>query len=382
MGNGDFFSDSFDDAAGRESYDEALAKFKDACEEGIEATMLFTEDEFLYIIEHYMSKDNEVMVLKTSELAFEQHSYSVDLLVRLVDSLLMCGNIPRALYMLEQYKDSFPNNRDIVFLYARAYINQGEYEKAKRGIEDMLSESDDIADYADSFASLGQDCIDAGNFEAALDYFLQADKLVKDPVEFSNDIAFCYERLDQLDKAELYYNLFLDKDPFNDNVWFNIGTVYAKKMMFDEAIEAFEYSLALNGGNSSSLYNLAVVFLNLERFAESVDCFNQFNELEPDNIPGLIGLANAQMGLREFKGAYDTFCNAYDIDPQCDEALLGLSSVMAIRDYLNGDKGGFFLRLNEIVKKDSSWVGTIYKILPQLGSDGEFIAFMESVKKS
>lgn len=88
------------------------------------------------------------------------------------------------------------------------------------------------------------------------------------------------------------------------------------------------------------------------------------------------------MGLREFKGAYDTFCNAYDIDPQCDEALLGLSSVMAIRDYLNGDKGGFFLRLNEIVKKDSSWVGTIYKILPQLGSDGEFIAFMESVKKS
>ena len=179
----------------------------------------------------------------------------------------------------------------------------------------------------------------------------------------------------------MYYNKYLDSDPFNDNVWFNLGTIYAKLMQFDKSIEAFEYSLALNGSNSSSLYNLAVVYLNLERFRESAETFEKFNECEKDNLSGIIGLANAQLGLNDYAAAKKSFKRAYDMDDGCMEALLGLTAVKAIIDYNEGNKESFLLRIGEIMKKDATWVGTIYKVMPQLLADKEFMDFIDNVKK-
>ena len=245
----------------------------------------------------------------------------------------------------------------------------------------ILSNEQPSPELAESIAALAQDCIDVSNFGQALKYLLEADRMSALPVEYSSDIAFCYERLDDLERAIHFYNKYLDSDPFNDNVWFNLGTIYAKLTQFEKSIEAFEYSLALNDNNSSSLYNLAVVYLNLERFRESADTFARFNECEEDNLSGIIGLANAQLGLNDYKGACESFRRAYYLDNNCQEAMLGITAVMAIIDYNEGNRNSFFMRLEEIVKRDSTWIGTIYKVMPQLISDKEFMNFIDKVKK-
>ncbi len=382
MSNGDFFSDSFEETGAGGQFENALAQFKSSCANGTEGQLLFSEDEFLYIIDHFISKDDEQMVLKASELAFGQHSYSSELLVRLVDSLMITGNLERAIFILDEYKDSFPQNVDIMLLCAKANIRSGEYDAARDIVSNILSNEHPSSELAESIASLAQDCIDSSNFEQALKYLLEADRMSALPVEYSSDIAFCYERLDNMEQAIIFYNKYLDYDPFNDNVWFNLGTIYAKLTNFEKSIEAFEYSLALNGNNSSSLYNLAVVYLNLERFRESADTFARFNECEEDNLSGIIGLANAQLGLNDYKGACESFRRAYYLDNSCQEAMLGITAVMAIIDYNEGNRNSFFMRLEEIVKKDATWVGTIYKVMPQLVSDKEFMSFIDKVKKN
>lgn len=382
MGKGDFFNDSFDEPGSGQEYGEALEKFKDACVEGTEAGLLFSEDEFIYIIDHFISKDDEAMVLRASEIAFTQHSYSSELLVRLADTLMIGGEVDRALQILDEYKDSFPQNSDILFLYAKASIKKGEFSIAKDIVAQIISNERPSAELAESIAAIAQECIDASNFEQALKYLLLSDQMTPLPVEYSSDIAFCYERLDNLDKAVTYYNKYLDSDPFNDNVWFNLGTIYAKLQQFDNSIEAFEYSLALNSSNSSSLYNLAVVYLNIERFRDSAEAFVKFNECEENNLSGIIGLANAQLGLNDFKAACESFRRAYYIDNNCTEALLGLTAVLAIMDYKEGNRNSFFMRLEEIMRNDATWIGTIYKVVPQLLSDKEFMKFIETIKKN
>ncbi len=382
MSNGDFFSDSFDEAGAAGGLEHALEQFKASCAEGTEESLIFSEDEFLYIIDHFINNDDEAMVLKASELAFAQHSYSSELLVRLADSLMITGNLERALFILDEYKDSFPQNPDILLLYAKAHIKDGRFDAAREIVSGILSNEQPSPELAESIAALAQDCIDVSNFGQALKYLLEADRMSALPVEYSSDIAFCYERLDDLERAIHFYNKYLDSDPFNDNVWFNLGTIYAKLTQFEKSIEAFEYSLALNGNNSSSLYNLAVVYLNLERFRESADTFARFNECEEDNLSGIIGLANAQLGLNDYKGACESFRRAYYLDNNCQEAMLGITAVMAIIDYNEGNRNSFFMRLEEIVKRDSTWIGTIYKVMPQLISDKEFMNFIDKVKKN
>lgn len=382
MANGDFFSDQFDEAGSRQEYESALELFKQSCDEGTEQNLRFSEDEFIYIIDYYINLDDEQMVLKASELAFSQHSYSSELLIRLVDTLMVGGNVNQALSMLEEYKDSFPQNIDIMLLNAKANIKISNFDEAKSIVMQVLANEQASPELAESVAALAQDCIDAGNFDDALKYLLQANGMSALPVEYSSDIAFCYERLDNMEKAVYYYNKYLDSDPFNDNVWFNLGTIYAKQLQFEKSIEAFEYSLALNGNNSSSLYNLAVVYLNLDRFKESAETFVKFNECDDDNLSGIIGLANAQLGMNDFKGACESFRRAYYLDNNCLEAMLGLTAVLAIMDYNEGNRASFFIKLEEIMRKDATWIGTIYKVMPQLIADKEFMNFVEKVKKN
>ena len=79
--------------------------------------------------------------------------------------------------------------------------------------------------------------------------------------------------------------------------------------------------------------------------------------------------------------AKKSFKRAYELDGECMEALLGLTAVKAIIDYNAGNKESFLLRIGEILKKDATWVGTIYKVMPQLLADKEFMDFIENVKK-
>ena len=87
-------------------------------------------------------------------------------------------------------------------------------------------------------------------------------------------------------------------------------------------------------------------------------------------------------GMNDFKGACESFRRAYYLDNNCLEAMLGLTAVLAIMDYNEGNRASFFIKLEEIMRKDATWIGTIYKVMPQLIADKEFMNFVEKVKKN
>lgn len=245
-------------------------------------------------------------------------------------------------------------------------------------IHDSENKCDNMGD---ATLSLAQDCIDAANYQEALFYLNKVSDSDPSLFECYNDMAYCYEKLDDLKLSIEFYNKYLDKDPFNDNVWFNLGTIYAKSGDFERAVEAFEYSLALNGKNSSSLYNMAVVYLNIEQYKKSVGFFNDFLECEPDSIAGYIGKANALMGLNDYSGARNAFLKASGMDPSCVEINMGLEALSAIEHYIKGDKYSFYLRLDFIAEVDRSWLDTIIKVLPELTEDQEFLNYVKMKRK-
>ncbi len=378
MNSGDFYNDPLDNEGMEPDFSYALEKYKEACNEKSENSLLFSEEEFLYIIDYFINNNDEQRVLKVCEMAFAQHSYSSELLIKLIDSLIITGNKDEAAKMLEQYKDSFPQNAGLSFLYCRLAIMNGNLREAREYYEQALFYEQDSANRYDISCTLAQDCIDSSCFEEAIYYLMEANKVEPLSYEYYNDLAFCYERLDKLEQSINYYNKYLDKDPFNDNVWFNLGTVFARQGKYEKAIDAFEYSIALNGGNSSSLYNLAVVYLNLGKYNESVKYFEDFNFCEENSLAGTLGLANAFMGLHNFTWAGETFGRALEIDPGCREAKLGLNANEAIEAYLKGDKERFYLLVELIAKRDFTWINTISKVLPHLAEDEDFIKFVES----
>lgn len=370
----------FEDKDGGADYEKLFAEYLSAKEEGNLALLNFSEEEYESLLDRLVEEGKEDDVLELSQLAFERYPYSSALLTRFCDTLILMGNPDKALDILSAYKDSFSAESAMYILFSRANIMKKKFAHARdyfyKAMELGNDSLNDI-DSAEQVCTLAQDCIEVGNYEEALYYLERAQRIAPLPYEYSNDFAFCYDRLDEPQKAIEHYNNYLDKDPFNDTVWFNLGTVQARIREFDKAIEAFDYSIALNPGNSSSMYNLAVVYMNLQRYQEAAQVFEQFVEIDAD-VLGRLGLGEAYIRIERFQDAITQFEKAGEVSA---EALLGIDTVKAILCCRNGEFEIFKELFLKIFNNGTAWLAVVYDMLPFLQGEQWFLDFLETIKK-
>ena len=363
------------------TYSEYLA----AKEEGDISHLNFSEEQFEHVLDRLVDEGKEEQVLELSELAFERYPYSSSIFTRFCDTLILMSNPDRALELLATYADSFTDEGAIHFLYARANIIKGKFVHARDYFYKALELNESGTEVADSVCALAQDCIETGNYTEALYYLERANRMADLPYEYCNDYAFCHDKLDEPQKAMEYYNKYLDSNPFNDTVWFNLGTVQARIRDYDNAIQSFEYSIALNGENSSSLYNLAVVYMNLQRFKEATAIFEEFVAIDAD-VLGRLGLAEAYIRLERFEDAVSQFNMVVDageeyMGPNYAVAASGIDAVNAIIYCRNGEFEIFKELFTKIYEAGTTWLAVVYDMLPFLKGEEWFLEFIERLSK-
>ncbi len=359
-----------------EEMENAYNEYLSAREEGNINSLNLNEEEFEYVIDRLVDEAKDDQVLDVCELAFERFPYSSSILVRLCDTLILMGCPDKALELLEPFSDTYPADSSVLLLFARANIVKGRFVHARDYFYKAMEQMPQAHDVADSICALAQDCIEAENYEEAVYYFNKVSAMVELPFEYYNDYAFCYDRLEEPQKAMDYYNKYLDYDPFNDTVWFNLGTVQARVREFDKAIESFEYSIALNGGNASSLYNLAVVYMNLQRYSEAVDIFEKFVAIDPD-VLGKLGLGEAYLRMERFEDAMRLFSALPN-----EEAQLGTDAVKAVISCRNGEFEAFKELFKNIFERGVAWLQVVYEMLPFLQGESWFFDFLDDLKNN
>ena len=57
-------------------------------------------------------------------------------------------------------------------------------------------------------------------------------------------------KLKILTTALIYYLKYLEEEPFSDSAWYNLGIIYNKLEMYEKAMEAYDYALAINSQNT------------------------------------------------------------------------------------------------------------------------------------
>lgn len=361
----------------------AYEDFLSAKAQGCLQELDLSEEAFEYVLERLLDEGGEECeedVLVLSGIAFGKYPYSLTLLSRYCDALILSGNPDRALEIMEPYADSYAQVQGFHFLLMRANIAKRQFKHAREHFYKALECTADEAETVDSICAMVQDCIDAQNYREAVFYLERAERIRPLPYEYFNDYAFCYDRLDEPEKAVQYYDMYLDKNPFNDTVWFNMGTVQARLKDFDRAIEAFEYSIALNGGNSSSLYNLAVVYMNLQRYREAALTFEEFVKIDED-ILGRLGLGESYIRLERHDEAVEQFELVLADGERTAEGHAGLDTIKAIQSCRSGETERFKELFMKIFVAGTAWLGVVYDMLPHLQHEKWFLEFLENIKK-
>ncbi|NCB18486.1 MAG: tetratricopeptide repeat protein [Bacteroidia bacterium] len=316
-----------------EENSDLISRCEEAYDGGTLDEMRFSEEEFEYLINHFVNEMDDDLVFILTRMGYEQHPYSTDLTIRYSDVLIVNGELERAEDILSNRIAADSSNSDIHFLMSRLYIKKEEFDNAHGYLENAMSLSGGEG-ILDMLLTAAQDFIDCSSYENSLKLLYRAQKESPDNPEIINDLAFCYERLGDFDKSLVYYQKYLDLDPFNDNVWFNVGTIYARELKVPLATEAFDYAIALNPQNSSVLFNKAILLLNSDMHEEGIATFKEFLLLEPGNVTALLAMGESYLTRDELSKALDIYTEVILHDPSNIDAHTGLSYVfMRTRDY-------------------------------------------------
>jgi len=367
-----------------------VTRCESAYRDGILETAVFSEEEFDILINYYIDEMEEGVVYTLAKMAYEQHPYSGDLTIRYADALIVNNEIDKAIDLLNKQLNYDSCDSDIYLLLARSYVRKREDEDVffytQKAVFFNTEEESDFF-----WITIAQEYLEQDDYDNALKCYKNAELLSPENNDILNDLAYTCERAGFLDESISYYRKYIEKDPFNDNVWLNIGTTYARRDESDKAIEAFDYAHALNSANSSALYNKGILLINSDKFSDALEIFDEFLLLEPASYLSFIAISeafilkdqydHALMFIRiivdKFVGDYEHFSEllytAYLKSNNPEIQLYYIVSSYRANNFSDIDKNIDALMMH----KSTTWLDKLLEMIPDLKYNERIIHYIE-----
>ena len=100
-----------------EDFGDLVSRCESALNRGSLSELKLNEEEFDFVINHYMNEDNGAVVYLLAEMAYYQHPYSSEMTLRYVDILIVNSEPEKAIKIIEQQLSRDSGNIDLLFLY-------------------------------------------------------------------------------------------------------------------------------------------------------------------------------------------------------------------------------------------------------------------------
>lgn len=138
------------------------------------------------------------------------------------------------------------------------------------------------------------------------------------------ELAFCYEITGKSEDAVKYYSGFLDKNPYSKTAWFNLGVSYNKLFLYEKAILAYDYALAIDEKFASAYFNKANALANLERYDDAIETYKETFLYEHQDALAYYYIAECYEKKEQYDLALVFYNKAIKADPLLADAWLGI----------------------------------------------------------
>ena len=266
----------------REDINELLAQFENL-RKGRAASYI-DEDAFERIIEHFESEENFVKAKMAVDIAIEQYPYSGTLLVKKADLLLTQRSYEEALALLEQAFILDSSNIDIYILKTEAFLALDRQQEAVDLLEDALSifDGDEKINLLFELADVYDDYED---FEKVFDCLKSI--LEQEPAneEALYKICFWTDFTGRnAESIELHLKI-IEENPYSELAWFNLGAAYQGVKLYEKAIDAYKYAIAIDEKFDYAYRNIGDAYIRLRKYRDAIENLEKVLELsKPEDV--------------------------------------------------------------------------------------------------
>lgn len=293
-------------------------------------SVYFTEEEIEALVQYLHGLRKSEDALSIIDWGITQYPYTIEIRIEKADILIGLERIDEALVVLQKVYQLTQNNIDFYVLTSEIYLMLEEYQKALEIFNISLSVfKDDEEDFFDLLYAYVDLFSDYEKFDTLFECLC---KVLNEPSLVNEEIMFTFavfvEKTKRYKDSIPYYQRFIDKQPFNLSTWFNLANAYQQLKLYEKAIDAYLYALAIQGEFELVHRQLAICYIKIRQYHEaSIYLDYLVNERKFEDIDLLKKLAYCHYKTKAYTKATIYYIKALQIDNSDHNILFQLAQI-------------------------------------------------------
>ncbi|WOD42622.1 tetratricopeptide repeat protein [Hwangdonia lutea] len=284
--------------------------------------LFFDSEEFENIIHHYLNQGKIALAKKAIKLGLDQHPTSINLRLFKVEIYVFEDKLPEADALLNDLYSLDPLNEEIFIQKANILSKKDEHLKAIDVLKEALKLTDEVIDL---YALIGMEYLFLDRFEDAKTYFMKCLEQDLDDYSALYNVIYCFEFLNQNEEAISYLNVFLDKNPYCEVAWHQLGKQYGILKKYKKALAAYDFAIISDDTFVGAYLERGKVLEKLKRFEDAIENYNMSLQLDDPTSFALLRIGNCHEKLKNDELAVQYYYKTVHEDPLLDKGWIAIT---------------------------------------------------------
>ena len=242
------------------------------------------EESFEKLIDYFDEKEDISSALEAAEKGAEQYPFSSTMVIRKADLLIATHKYREALALLDHAAMLDSGDINVYILRTDAYLALDKQEKAVEILEQALTLFSgeekisllfELADVYDDYQE----------FEKVFDCLKLILEQEPNNEEALYKICFWTDFTGRNEESIKLHQKIIDEFPYNDLAWFNLGAAYQGIKLYEKALDAYHYAVAINEKFDYAYRNMGDAYIRLKKYKEAVEVLQKVLELtKPESL--------------------------------------------------------------------------------------------------
>jgi len=287
--------------------------------------LFFDSNEFENIIHHYLEIGKIALAKKAIRLGLEQHPTSVNLKLFKTEILILEDKLEEADKLLDELYEIEPSNEEIYIQKASVLSKRDEHQKAIHSLLIALDLTDDDEDDADLYALIGMEYLFLDQFENAREYFVKCLEIDNDDYSALYNIVYCFDFLDQNQEAITFLNQYLDRNPYSEVAWHQLGKQYFTIKEYQKALAAFDFAIISDDSFVGAYLEKGKVLEKLKQYQDAIENYKVTLALDEPTSFALLRIGHCYEKMRKDDLAVQYFYKTVKEDPLLDKGWIAIT---------------------------------------------------------
>jgi len=290
-------------------------------------TYFFDAQEIEYIAQHYIDFGKINLAKKAIKIGNKQHPVNINILLLKSEISILEDKLETANKILAFIKEIEPNNLD-------AYIQKAtilsKLKKHHKSIE-ILNECLTYSEYKfEVWHLIALEFLTIDNFQKAMVYFRLCIENEPSDHQILYNLIYCIDNLKSFKEGVKILNEILEKDPYNELVWLELGKLYLQLKNSNKALMSFDYAILCDDKFSAAYVEKAKLLQKNDNYLEAIENYQLSLSFESPSAFIYLRIGECFKMLRKKKLELKYYKLSIKEDPNYEESWLAL-----IEYYLN-----------------------------------------------